>query len=180
MSTLSEARPARLRLRAQPLTAEAFAEFGEVIDSAGHTPLLINDGMTERYHALARVDTGGSEGHALINLFHARPYALPLQLTSMERHPLGSQAFMPLDAQPFIVVVAPLGEQVAPGDLRAFITNGRQGVNYRRGVWHHSLIALNAPARFIVVDRGGPGDNCDVVPIGDAEGVVLELDSAQD
>ena len=98
----------------------------------------------------------------------------------MERHPLGSQAFMPLDAQPFIVVVAPLGEQVAPGDLRAFITNGRQGVNYRRGVWHHSLIALNAPARFIVVDRGGPGDNCDVVPIGDAEGVVLELDSAQD
>ena len=98
MSTLSETRPARLRLRVQPLTAEAFAEFGEVIDSAGHTPLLINDGMTERYHALARVDTGGSEGHALINLFHARPYALPLQLTSMERHPLGSQAFMPLDA----------------------------------------------------------------------------------
>ncbi len=57
-------------------------------------------------------------------------------------------------------------------------TNGRQGVNYRRGVWHHSLIALNAPARFIVIDRGGPGDNCDVLPIGGAEGVVLDLDSA--
>ena len=179
MNTLSETRPASLCLRAQPLTAEAFAEFGEVLDSTGHTPLLINDGMTERYHALARVDTGGSEGHGLINLFHAQPYALPLRLTSMERHPLGSQAFMPLDAQPFIVVVAPLGEQVATADLRAFITNGRQGVNYRRGVWHHSLIALNAPARFIVIDRGGPGDNCDVLPIGGAEGVVLDLGSAQ-
>lgn len=175
MNTLQETRPACLRLRAQPLTAEAFAEFGEVIASAGHTPLLINDGMTERFHALARVDTGGSEGHALINLFHARPYALPLQLSSMERHPLGSQAFMPLDAQPFVVVVAPAGEQLRTEDLRAFVTNGQQGVNFRRGVWHHSLIALDAPARFLVVDRGGPGDNCDVLPIGDGSGVVLEL-----
>lgn len=175
MNTLQETRPARLRLRALPLTAEAFAEFGDVIDSAGHTPLLINNGMTERFHALARVDTGDGEGHALINLFHARPYALPLQLSSMERHPLGSQAFMPLDARPFVVVVAPIGEQVRAEDLRAFVTHGRQGVNYRRGVWHHSLIALDAPARFLVVDRGGPGDNCDVVPIGDGSGVVLEL-----
>jgi ureidoglycolate lyase len=179
MNTVTENRPLHLHLRARPLTSEAFAEFGEVLDSAGHTPMLINDGMTERYHALARVDTGGSEGHALINLFHARPYALPLRLTHMERHPLGSQAFMPLDAQPFVVVVAPIGGQVQPGDLRAFVTDGRQGVNYRRGVWHHSLIALHAPARFIVVDRGGPGDNCDIVPIGDGRGVLLELGGGQ-
>ena len=174
VTTLQETPPAVLRLRALPLTAEAFAEFGDVIDSTGHTPLLINDGMTERFHALARVETG-AEGHALINLFHARPYVLPLRLSSMERHPLGSQAFMPLDAQPFIVVVAPVGEQVRAADLRAFVTDGRQGVNYRRGVWHHSLIALDAPARFLVVDRGGPGDNCDVLPIGDGSGVALEL-----
>lgn len=179
MNTVTEILPAGLRLRARPLTATAFAEFGDVIDSAGHTPLLINDGMTERYHALARVDTGGSEGHALVNLFHAQPYTLPMRLTHMERHPLGSQAFMPLDAQPFVVVVAPIGEHVQPEDLRAFITDGRQGVNYRRGVWHHSLIALHTPARFIVIDRGGPGDNCDIVPIGDGKGVQLELDSAQ-
>lgn len=179
MNTSLETHPTRIRLRAQPLTVEAFAEFGEVITSDGNTPLLINDGMTERFHALARVDTGDHGGHALINLFHAQPYALPMTLSSMERHPLGSQAFMPLDAQPFIVVVAPIGEHVEPADLRAFITDGRQGVNYRRGVWHHSLIALNTPARFMVVDRGGPGDNCDVVPIGDGAGVVLELDETQ-
>lgn len=164
-----------VRLRAQPLTAEAFADFGEVIDSAGHPPLPINNGMTERYHALACVDTGGPEGSALINLFHAKPYRLPMQLSSMERHPLGSQAFMPLDGRPFVVVVAPVGECVRSCDLRAFITNGRQGVNYRRGVWHHSLIALDVPARFLVVDRGGPDDNCDVLPIGDGSGVLLEL-----
>ncbi|MFT3811886.1 MAG: ureidoglycolate lyase [Acidovorax sp.] len=163
------------RLRVQPLTAAAFADFGDVIDSEGHAPLPINNGMTERYHALARVETG-EEGHALINLFHGLPYALPLRLTEMERHPLGSQAFVPLEPQPFVVVVAPAGERVEPGDLRAFITNGRQGVNYRSGVWHHSLIALGGPARFLVVDRGGPGDNCDVVPIGDGQGVLLALD----
>lgn len=163
-----------LPLRIQPLTAQAFAEFGEVIDSAGHEPLSINQGMTERYHALACVDTGGPEGQALINLFHALPYHLPLRLDSMERHPLGSQAFMPLDARPFVVVVAPAGDSVEPGDLRAFVTDGRQGVNYRRGVWHHSLIALDAPARFLVVDRGGPGNNCDVQAIGGEAGVWLQ------
>ena len=179
MTPSLELRPASLRLSIQPLTAEAFAEFGEVISSTGHTSLLINDGMTERFHALARVDTGGDEGHALINLFHALPYALPMTLSSMERHPLGSQAFMPLDAQPFIVVVAPIGERVEPTALRAFITDGRQGVNYRRGVWHHSLIALHAPARFMVVDRGGVGNNCDVMPIGDGAEVTLDLGQTQ-
>lgn len=167
------------RLQVQPLTAQAFADFGEVIDSAGHVPVPINNGMTERYHALARVDTGGADGHALINLFHALPYELPLLLKEMERHPLGSQAFVPLQPQPFIVVVAPVGECVQMGELRAFITDGRQGVNYRRGVWHHSLIALQAPTRFLVVDRGGPGNNCDVLPIGDGSGVLLELPPPQ-
>lgn len=166
--------PVPLRLGIQPLTAEAFARFGDVIESAGHTPIQINHGMTERYHALAHVDTGGAEGHALINLFHALPYELPLRLEEMERHPLGSQAFVPLQEIPFIVVVAAAGDSVQPCDLQAFVTNGRQGVNYHRGIWHHSLIALEASARFIVVDRGGPGHNCDVVSIGDGSGVLLE------
>ena len=164
----------RLRLIAQPLTQEAFAEFGDVIDSVGHTPMLINDGMTERYHALARVETGGPEGEALINLFFAKPYALPMRLFSMERHPLGSQAFVPLDARPFLVVVAPKSEQLVPTDIRAFVATGNQGVNYRSGVWHHSLIAPDEAARFLVVDRGGPGNNCDVVEFDRQLEVVLE------
>jgi len=170
-------------LPVQPLTAAAFAPFGEVIDSAGHTPMLINGGVTKRYHALARVELAGEGGQAILNLFDSQPYTLPMRLDSVERHPLGSQAFVPLQAQPFVVVVAhPVAHPAAepppampPENLRAFITNGQQGVNYHRGVWHHSLIALSAPARFLVVDRGGPGANCDVVPI--AADVVLALDA---
>ncbi len=162
-------------LQAVPLTAQAFAPYGDIIDSADHQPLLINDGMTERYHALAHVQTSGPEDQALINLFHAKPYQLPMQLFSMERHPLGSQAFVPLDARPFIVVVAPAGDHLVEQELRAFITDGRQGVNYHRGVWHHSLIAPDTPARFLVVDRGGPGNNCDVLPIGGSSGVLLDI-----
>ncbi len=164
------------RLHVEPLTKQAFAEFGDVIESEGLSPMLINNGMTERYHALATVDTGDTAGGvALINLFHAMPYELPLLLKEMERHPLGSQAFVPLEDAPFIVVVARAGDSVTPCALHAFVTNGRQGVNYHRGVWHHSLIALHAPSRFLVVDRGGVGDNCDVVPIGDGSGVLLDL-----
>jgi len=161
--------PAPVVLQPQPLTAAAFAPFGDVIESSGHTPIVINDGMTRRYHALGRLELLGQNAHGLLNLFDSTPYALPMPLTSMERHPLGSQAFVPLQAQPFIVVVAARGDVPAAGlpsqQLHAFITDGSQGVNYHHGVWHHSLIALSEPARFLVVDRGGAGHNCDVVPI---------------
>ncbi|MDR2331922.1 MAG: ureidoglycolate lyase [Burkholderiaceae bacterium] len=169
----------RLELLAQPLTPEAFAEFGDVIDSTGHTPIQINDGMTERYHALARVDIGNAEGEALINLFHALPYTLPMRLLSMERHPLGSQAFIPLDNRAFLVVVAPRGEAINPQDVRAFIARGTQGVNYHAGVWHHSLIAPREAARFLVVDRGGPGHNCDVMPFSEGLTVVLDVAASE-
>jgi len=165
-------------LRPQPLSAAAFAPFGDVIESTGHTPILINDGMTRRYHALGQIELAGEGAHGLLNLFESTPYTFPMPLTSMERHPLGSQAFVPLQAQPFIVVVAVKGDVPTSGfmahDLQAFITDGTQGVNYHTGVWHHSLIALSAPARFLVADRGGEGNNCDVVPI--AGQIMLALD----
>jgi len=158
-------------LTAQPLTSGAFAPFGDVIESEGHMPVMINDGMTERYHALAQVELQGNDAHALLNLFVARQaYRLPMVLSSVERHPLGSQAFVPLQTEPFIVVVARADAKVTadgmPAEqLQAFVTNGKQGVNYHAGVWHHSLISFQEQARFLVVDRGGPGNNCDVLPI---------------
>ena len=155
-------------LVAEPLTAAAFAPFGEVIENDGHTPLIINGGMTERFHDLAHVDVQAGDGRALINLFHSRPYTLPLHIRELERHPLGSQAFIPLDRQRFVVIVAPAGDAPAAAAVRAFITNGLQGVNYRRGVWHHSLIVLDEPSRFVVIDRGGPGENCDLSALATA------------
>jgi ureidoglycolate lyase len=152
----------------EPLSAEAFRPFGDVIeasDAARHFP--INDGYAERYHDLARVDVASRGGHTLINIFRAKPRSLPFQLLLLERHPLGSQAFMPLSPLGYLVVVAPAAEEPDIKKLRCFQAAPGQGVNYARGTWHHPLIALHSVCDFLVVDRGGAADdaNCDVYPL---------------
>lgn len=154
-----------LNLKAEPLTAEAFAPFGDVIDARTSTSFPINAGRTQRHHDLAKVETLGENAHTLINIFVSQPVTLPLELTFLERHPQGSQAFMPLHQERFIVVVALPGEQVDPGDVRAFVTDGRQGVNYRAGTWHAIQSVLEREGEFLVVDRGGDGNNCDEFPL---------------
>ena len=143
----------------EPLTRAAFAAFGDVIETDGARHFEINNGSTTRFHDLARVDVEAEGGHALVNIFRARPLPMPLTVAMVEKHPLGSQAFVPLKAAPFLVVVAPPGEAVAPADLRAFLAEAGQGVNYAPGVWHHPVIALGRETDFLVIDRGGPGDN---------------------
>ncbi|MBB5209211.1 ureidoglycolate lyase [Chiayiivirga flava] len=153
-------------LRVEPLTRTAFAPFGDVIaadDEAHHYP--INEGTTERYHDLARVDVQADGGRALISIFRAQPRVLPFEVRMLERHPLGSQAFVPLSAKPYLVVVAPAGA-LDPASVRAFSVADGRGVNLARGVWHHPLLALQA-CDFLVVDRGGAGNNLDecVLPV---------------
>ena len=143
-------------IAAEPLTAEAFAPFGDVLEAAGAPDRIINRGRCGRWHDLARLDF--SEGRAGISLFEAEARSLPLRLEMMERHPLGAQAFLPMSADPFLVVVAP-DAGGAPGRPRAFLTDGAQGVNYLRGTWHGVLTPLVAPGRFAVVDRIGEGGN---------------------
>ena len=142
-----------------PLTREEFAPFGEVIETDSAERRTINAGSTVRFHDLARVDVAARGGYPLINLFRAQPLPLPLTIRIMEHHPLGSQAFIPVDHAPFLVVVAPGTDAPRLAELCAFVTDGRQGVNYRRGVWHHPVIAMTRETDFVVVDRGGPGDN---------------------
>ncbi|RKP52666.1 ureidoglycolate lyase [Trinickia fusca] len=144
----------------EPLTRTAFAPFGDVIELAGARQIPINLGTTMRYHDLAHVDVTDEGGRPLVNLFRGQPRTLPFEVTMLERHPLGSQAFIPLTERPYLVVVAPAGE-IVPQKIRAFVTQGWQGVNYAKGVWHHPLIALGESSDFIVVDRGGEGHNCD-------------------
>ncbi|WPB56657.1 ureidoglycolate lyase [Xylophilus sp. GOD-11R] len=151
-----------LTLVPQALTDAAFAPFGEVIQADGRRHFPINDGQVQRFHDLATVDVQSAGGRPGISLFVARPYALPLALRWMERHPLSSQAFQPLDERPFLVVVAPAGETPSAGNIRAFVSDGRQGVNYRRGVWHHPLIAFGVEQTFVVIDRIGEDANCDL------------------
>ena len=150
-----------INLRVEPLTYESFADFGEVIEAsetARHFP--INAGNTERYHDLARLDAG-PDGQLIVSIFRGQPRALPFTITMMERHPLGSQAFMPLSGQPYLVVVAPPGAAPSAQDLRCFLAGPGQGVNYAAGTWHHPLLALGAVSDFLVLDRSGRAPNCD-------------------
>jgi len=154
-------------LRPEPLTAAAFAPFGDVIELAGAQQIPINAGTTVRFHDLAQVDVLTDGGRTLINLFRAQPREEPVQLSLMERHPLGSQAFVPLANAPYYVVVAE-DDNGKPGELRAFVSNGWQGVNYAKNVWHHPLLALGAVRDFVVVDRGGAGVNLEEHPLDEA------------
>jgi ureidoglycolate lyase len=160
-----------------PLARSVFEPFGDVIETEGRPHYPINEGYAERYHDLAQVDVLEQGGRPLINIFRARPRPHPIRIRQMERHPLSSQAFIPLTRVPFLIVVAAPEEAPRPENLRAFITNGRQGVNYRRGVWHHPLLALEEVCDFLVVDRGGPGPDCDVVRYEDCD-IMLALPAA--
>ena len=146
------------RIVLQPLTNEAFAPFGDVLEAAGEPDKIINAGMCGRFHDLAHLDFTGREARAGISLFRSRARSLPYKLDMMERHPLGSQAFMPMSADPFMVIVAP-DEAGKPGIPRAFLTSPGQGVNYYRNTWHGVLTPLTDNVLFAVVDRIGEGDN---------------------
>lgn len=161
-----------LSLTPQPLTAEAFAAFGDVIEARSDTVININQGTSQRFHDLARVDVAFGEGYPLVNIFRASPYPEPLTLSMMEKHPLGSQLFMPLQQHAYLVAVAQTSDQVSAGDITVFIANGNQGVNFQPGTWHHPLLVL-VQQDFLVVDRGGKGDN--LVEQGLDQSVLISL-----
>lgn len=145
-------------LLVEPLSAAAFAPFGAVIEF-GSAPEVypINAGSAMRHHALATVDLLG--GQAAISLLRAQAFALPIEIRLLERHPLGTQAFIPLTPLSYLVVVAQ--DPTAP---RAFMAHAGQGVQYHRGCWHHPLLALQS-GDFLIVDRIGAGDNCEVIDL---------------
>ena len=140
------------QIRTEPLTAEAFAPFGEVLEATGPFR-LINAGLCQRHHDRATIDVGDTR--AGISIFKAEPRALPYTFDLIERHPEGSQAFLPMTEHPFLVIVG-TGPEAAP---RAFLTNGAQGINLYRGTWHGVLTPLHAPGLFAVVDRIGSTPN---------------------
>jgi ureidoglycolate lyase len=147
----------------EPLTQAAFGPFGTVIDKAAVAPRPMNAGRARRFHDLAQVAVAGADGQVVIGFVEAEPYTLPLRLSLVERHPLGAQAFIPLNAAPFLVVVCP-DEGGRPGRPRAFLTAPGQGVCYALGTWHGVLTPLDRPQDFWVIDRGGPGVNLEEHP----------------
>jgi ureidoglycolate lyase len=143
-------------IKAQPLTAEAFAPYGDVMDASGAPDKLINQGKCGRFHDRAQLDF--SDGKAGISIFQGETETLPLTLQMVERHPEGSQAFIPMTADPFLVVVAS-DNGGKPADPKAFITAPGQAINFHRGTWHGVLTPLSKPGLFAVIDRIGTGAN---------------------
>ncbi len=145
-----------MRIRIEPLTAAAFAPFGDVMDASGTPDKMINQGKCGRFHDRAHLDF--TDGQAGISIFQGEVETLPLKLELVERHPQGSQAFVPMSADPFLVVVAADHDGI-PATPRAFITAPGQAINFHRNTWHGVLIPLSKPGLFAVIDRIGDGAN---------------------
>lgn len=146
----------------KPLTSERFAPFGDVIESVVDRTAAMNAERFERFDDLCRLDMS-DDGRVAVSIARCRvATALPYRLDMVERHPLGSQAFVPLGPSRMIVVVAPPEESVEASDLCAFVTNGRQGINYHRGTWHMPLIAFESGQEFLIIDRAADQPNCDM------------------
>ena len=146
-----------MQILTEALTAAAFAPYGDVLDATGDFR-LINAGLCQRHHDRARLDFGAeldAANRAGISIFQAQPRALPYAFDLIERHPEGSQAFLPMSQHPFLVIIAD-SPQAKP---RAFLSNGAQGINLHRGTWHGVLTPLHAPGLFAVVDRIGASAN---------------------
>lgn len=153
------------------LTREAFRPFGDVIEMEGAAHFTINQSFTERFNDLCFMDVEAEGGSTNVSLFLGQPRPAPIAIRLMERHPLGAQAFIPLQDRPWLVLVA---EDVHDFDsYRAFTCSGRQGVNYARNVWHHPLLVLDADSRFLIIDRKGPGNNLEEVWLGEGEAIGL-------
>ena len=146
-----------VRIPVEPLTSQGFQNFGDVVEIGAASGVVINQGFAERFDGLANIDVATGGGAVNVSLFTARPRPLPIEVGVMERHPLGSQMFVPMQGRPWLALVC--GDPADAASYRAFRASGSQGVNYARNVWHHPLLVFDADSLFLVVDRAGPGVN---------------------
>ncbi|MDP6727639.1 MAG: ureidoglycolate lyase [Gammaproteobacteria bacterium] len=164
----------KMILTPKKLTAESFSQFGQVISCENKDYEIINDGYAKKYPDLAEIDTQEDSGKTALNIFIAKKRLFPLKIEMLEKHPFFSQAFIPRDDTPFLVVVAPASARPRINDIEVFISSGEQGVNYARGVWHFPLISIKDDANFVVIDRKYTAESdkleqCIVYPIKDTD-----------
>jgi ureidoglycolate lyase len=164
-------------LRLAPLTPEAFAPFGVVIQHPGGTGRTINAGSAQRFELSPDLQLQTADGRAALALFRAQARIFPQHLTTLERHALASQSFIPLGQRRFVIVVAPAGAAPRVADVRAFITDGAQGITLSPGVWHHALLAVDA-GDFVVIERAARAVDCEEITL--PQPVRLSLDAATD
>ena len=148
-------------LTPKPLTAEAFTPYGEVISTeSAKKEFSMNYGLATRYFDLAEIDVEEKGGKTCISLVQSNAIKLPFTIEKMEYHPFGSQLFHPLSERPFLILVSTPTEILDTNKLELFISDGKQGVNFHKKVWHHYLMPLDDNSGFIVIDRNGNDENC--------------------
>ena len=148
----------RITISPKPITKENFSKFGDMITTADIKPIEINEGYAKRFDGIANLNTSKDNGETTISIFSALKRSFPMKIDMMEKHPLGSQAFIPMKQTTFLVLVAPEGNKPDLNKIEAFIIPPEIGVNYKAGTWHFPLIATEN-MNFLVVDRKGSGDN---------------------
>ena len=148
----------KLIVEPKPITKENFSKFGDVITTKNIKPLEINNGYAKRFDDIAKIDTSNKNGETTISIFSALKRSFPMKIDMMEKHPLGSQAYIPMKETTFLTLVAPEGEKPDLEKIESFIVPKGIGVNYKTGIWHFPLISTE-DMDFLVVDRKGLGDN---------------------
>ena len=148
----------KIIINPKPITKENFSKFGDMITTADIKPIEINKGYAKRFDGIANLNTSKDNGETIISIFSALKRSFPMKINMMEKHPLGSQAFIPMKQTTFLVLVAPEGNKPDLNKIEAFIIPPEIGVNYNPGTWHFPLIATE-DMNFLVVDRKGSGNN---------------------
>ena len=162
----------KITINPKPITKENFSKFGDMITTDDIKPLEINNGYAKRFDGIANLNTSKDNGETTMSIFSALKRSFPMKIDMMEKHPLGSQAFVPMKETTFLVFVAPKGVKPNLNEVEAFIVPSGIGVNYNPGTWHFPLISTE-DMNFLVVDRKGSGDNL-VIESLDKEEVILK------
>ncbi|MDA9663071.1 ureidoglycolate lyase [bacterium] len=145
-------------VKAKNITKKNFSKFGQLIDTSKKNPISINDGYAKRFDDLINIDVSKDKGRAIISIFNAKKRSFPMKIDMMEKHPLGSQAFIPMEDTKFLVFVAPKGDKPDINKIQSFLVPKQTGVNYKAGIWHFPLISTKN-MNYLIVDRKGRGNN---------------------
>ena len=155
-----------ITLPVRPLTAEAMAPFGSVIERVPGG-VAVNGGSSQRHEAVATLDLHRDAGRGVLAVYDARARRFPFAASVLERHRLSDQVFLPLGGpRRCVLLLAPAGvEQPQATDCVALLSNGQQGLRIAAGTWHHGLLALD-DGPWAVLERRAAAPDCDEVNLG--------------
>ena len=148
----------KITIKPKKITKKKLKKFGDLISIKKVKPININNGYAKRFNDLCRINTSLKKGVTITSIFSAKKRKFPMKIDMMEKHPLGSQAFIPMDETKFLVFVAPKGKKPNIKKIESFIVPKQTGVNYKPGTWHFPLISTKN-MNFLVIDRKGKGKN---------------------